>query len=430
MASFPTVRRLYPFRYWLAIAYMVGVPGFQKFDPNAPLHSYGIFYPQSIALIAMTLACASAFAVLTLSSSRPIFMRRIRIPNWQWVLLILILTIASFLSPRGSVLISLYRMFELGLLYCLIASLYTRGPIAESAFLLRDLLMKLVNICIGIISIVAVVLPSAGLWSVSEMAPGELDFRLGGIVFQPNALGVLADIAILHTLIYRKGGKRVFLLCFYGAVLVLTISRGAWVGLVIAMMLYFLSAPGKMVKAYGALSMLAAGVVGFLLRNVLIRQFERGNGLKGVETLSERVPIWASAWRAFRLRPWLGYGYIDGVKYALKQHGSHIPITLIHCHNEIVQALVSGGILCGLLVLFIYLHTLYRYVVQRLRHPRDRDSLFFFFVFVVSITGAFLRPTITYLHSPEASIFLLCYLACHDGLPLSRIALAEKKMAA
>jgi hypothetical protein len=51
-------QKRYPIRYWIFVAYAVGVPNFVKFDGSGRTHEFGLFNPTSISTIILTLSCA------------------------------------------------------------------------------------------------------------------------------------------------------------------------------------------------------------------------------------------------------------------------------------------------------------------------------------------------------------------------------------
>ena len=426
MAQLLAIRRFYPTRYWLLVAYGVGVPGFIKFDVTGRTHVFGLFNPYSISVVAFTLSCAAAFFAITFTSNTAVLQRKIRFHNSLWIALILVLVAATFANPKYNILLGLYRMFECFLLYLLLASAYTREPRESSTRLLRDLTMKVVNISIAFVLIGLVVYPSLAYTSPSE-STGILENRLGGFIVYPNTLGLLAAVGLLHSLLYLKGGKRIRLIAFYGLILLFTVSRGNWVGLAIALIIYVVATPSKRTKAFGIIGLLAGVATSALFSQTILRVIERGNGEKGLKTLSDRTSVWITAWRAFRMRPWVGYGYVDGVKRILAQLYPFSYWTPPHCHNEILQALLSGGILCAVLVLIIYFVALFGFFRHLSRNPGNSDVLFFSLVFVLIVVHSVLGPILTGARTQISLLLLVCCVACFDALPMGAHSRSNKQ---
>jgi O-antigen ligase len=410
-------KQQYPWRYWLLIAYLVGVPGFVKFDPSGLTHDYGVFNPVSIAQIALTLGCAVLLCTITLTNNRSIHQRKINFHYWFWAWLIGILMLASIASPQDNVWISAYRMFEWLVFYFLLASAYTREPVERAEDFLRHLIMKLINLSIAVVIAGLVVDPTLAYWSPEETS-GTLEIRLGGYIVSSNVLGVLGGIGVIHSLIYRRGSKRLSLMAVYGLISILTISREAWVGFLIAFAVYVILVPSFKAKAISILGVFGAGAIGLFFSDRVLALAERGQGASGLTTLSDRTFVWIAAWSAFTKRPYIGYGFVDGVKQILRSLFSYSWWTPPNCHNEILQALVSGGIVCGILVLLLYFGTLLTLFRHTSKRPRDPEGLFFLLVFIQVTAYAMATPALIQFHGPIGSLFLICFMACFDAIPM------------
>jgi O-antigen ligase len=406
----------YPTRYWLMVVYLVGMPGIVKFDATGSTHEFGLINPQSLGEVALTLFCATALFCLTFTKNSAIHQRRVSFCHPIWLSLIALLVIASILSPDDKILVSLYRMVEWLVFYGLLASLYTREPTENAAELLRNLVMKLVNISILLVLAGLLVYPSLAFASPEEVT-GSIQFRLGGFIVGSNILGVLSSTGLIHTVLYRRGERKLLLCLFYGMITVLTVSRGAWVGLILAGFVYIVRTPSRVTKAMGLLSVVIVAVIGPLVSDRFLKLVERGHGTQGLGTLSERTFVWATALKAFHERPWIGYGYVDGVKRVLAKEFPFSWWTPPHCHNELLQALVSGGILCGIIVVFLWIYLGFRVMKLNRRNRRNSDTLFFLLIFVQIAAYALITPVIVQFRTQIGSLFLLCFMACFDALP-------------
>ncbi len=153
----------------------------------------------------------------------------------------------------------------------------------------------------------------------------------------------------------------------------------------------------------------------------------RGHGLSNITTLSERTYVWQAAMQALALRPWIGYGYVNGVKNALREQWRFAHWIPPHCHNEMLQAAVSGGLLAGAVVLTLYVRTLFR---GGRRSLHSRKDAFLFVVFLQLMVLSFGEPVLTNPISRSGAIFLLVFIGISARkLPAKRLAAPYWKMA-
>jgi len=221
----------------------------------------------------------------------------------------------------------------------------------------------------------------------------------------------------VHSILFDRGLKRAALVMFYGTVSLLTVSRGAWIGLVVAFGVYFVASPSRTAKILAVIGTFTVILSTLLFSQRIIAVMERGQGSRGLVTFSERTFVWATAYRAFRMRPLIGYGYVDGVRRILADLFPLRYWTPPHCHSELLQALVSGGILCGMLVLLLYGWTVIRLIRLTVRHPKSRNVSFFLLVYVQVVAFAFDGPVLTRPLEQIGCVFILCFVACFDAIP-------------
>ncbi len=356
------VQRAFPLRYWLFVAYAVGVPTFINFDSTNRTHEYGLFNAWSIATMALTFTTAFLFSTITLLSRVKVMARKVYFSIWIWGSLLGLFFLASICEPtfhtqpntRTDLYISVYRLAEWVLAFLLLLSLYSREPIENSANLMASLLGR---ICWAYIAIVWLVLPIAPHLAYS-VGPNDLTgshARLGGILIHPDLLATLAGIACFHALLRLSGTMRVAAFGIAFLTNFLTYSRSGEAVLLFALTLYVVFFGHGLIRLLG-------GITGFLMlgtavlyANRIVDYLARGNGLNNIATLSDRTYVWNDAVQAFKLRPLLGYGFMLGAKNALKEHWKYSHWVPPHTHNELLQALLSGGILAAVLVLCLFL---------------------------------------------------------------------------
>jgi O-antigen ligase len=407
-------RKRYPLRYWIFVVYAVGVPGFMRFDSSGRTHDLGLFNPQSLSTIAMTLTCAFLFASVTLLSRRRLFLRRVDFGMWLWVALLLVFVVASVLQPNNNsgppaasdLPLSLYRLGEWVLGLVMLLSLYT----SEDEDRATDLIIRLIGwVCWTYIALVWAVLPIApSLVYAAAEDIGSGHARLGGIFIHPVHLSVLAGVAFFYSLFFFQGRKKLFGCIITALTLMLTYARSEQIVFLIALFAYLMVFSRKFVLRMlgaSAICTFAAGAIVF--QEKILDYLERGQGMRNITTLSERTDVWNASFKAFWLRPYIGYGYIAGVKHAIKDHWNATNWVPPHSHSEFIQALVSGGILAGILIVAIYL----RVLVAALRNVRLGVKNMFLLVVVLQIvTMAFIMPLVTVQFSRLSAIFLLSFV--------------------
>ena len=405
-----TSRARYPVRYWLFVIYAVGIPGFLKFDPTGKVHEFGLFNPQSIAAIVLTCSTAVLLFCITTASRKAIIATPTAIDLRPFVALLVVLSAATLLSPKDSLALSFYRLGEWFLGFCLLLSTYTRQPREQRDSFAVSLMAHICWIGISIVWIFLLFNPSLAVNSPEELS-GAIQIRLGGYVIHPNTLGVLAGIAFWHALLFLRGGRKLFALVFTFSTLVLTYSRGAWLGFAATVVLYILFSRKSAVRVLGILATMLASVAAILFSDKMIDFLGRGQGEKSLATLSQRTEVWALAARMIAGRPLLGYGYIDGVKVKLasvSHFGNFFPP---HVHNEFLQAWASGGILAAFLIFLVY----WRVLRQAFKQARGNVyALFIFFALVQLFLYSLAGPIMTKSFVQLGALLLICFVASAD----------------
>jgi O-antigen ligase len=237
---------------------------------------------------------------------------------------------------------------------------------------------------------------------------GQGHARLGGILIHPVHLSVLAGVAFFYAVFFFQGRKRLFGCIITVLTLFMTYARSEQLVFLIALFVYLMVISRKFVlRMFGAsaICVIAAGAVVF--QQKIFDYLARGQGMRNITTLSERTDVWNASFKAFWLRPYIGYGFIAGVKHAIKDHWNATNWVPPHSHNEFIQALVSGGILAGLLVLAIYLRVLW--VGARNAH-RSIKHTFLLIVIIQISTMAVIMPLISVQFGRLSTLFLLSFI--------------------
>lgn len=407
-------QKKYPIRYWIFVAYAVGVPSFVRFDGSGKTHEFGLFNPTSISAIVLALTCTFLFATVTLLSGRRILLRRVDFSAWLWIALLINLIIASVLQPNSGsgppaasdLPVSLYRLGEWVLGFTMLLSLYTR----EDEDRAMDLIVRLIGlVCWGNIAMVWMALPIVP--SLVYAAPEDIGAghaRLGGALIHPVHLSVLAGVGFFYALLFFQGRKRFF--CCFIAVLTLamTYSRSEQLIFVFAVFAYLMVLSRKLIlRMLGSLTICTVAAGAIVFQSKILDYLERGQGMRNITTLSERTDVWEASFRAFWLRPYIGYGYIAGVKQALKDHWNATNWVPPHSHSEFIQALVSGGIIAGVLILAIY----FRLLVVAFRNVHLGIKNMFLAIVVLQVVAmSIIMPLVTVQFSRVSALFLLSFV--------------------
>ena len=199
-------------------------------------------------------------------------------------------------------------------------------------------------------------------WVDSDMF-SSIRFRVPATLDNPNMLGQYLLLVIplggAKLLTVRDWGKRVFYLCCCGVMclcMILTFSRGAWLGLLFAGAVFFLLLNPRLIL----LAPFALAALYFLLPESVISRFTSIGNLSDNST-SYRVYIWMGV-LAMLKDYWLcGIGPGTDAFNAVYPAYSYNAIIAPHSHNLFLQIVCDAGI-CALvvflLVLFVYFRTL------------------------------------------------------------------------
>jgi O-antigen ligase len=420
------VQQVFPLRYWLFVAYAVGIPTFVRFDSTGRTHEYGIFNAWSVSTMALTFLTAFLLITITILGGIKLLARKVSFSAWMWVSLLALFAISSVCEPQFRTLpvkptdlyLSIYRLGEWVLGFSLLLSLYSREPVANSATLMASLLGRISWISVAIVWLILPIAPSLAYSTDATGADDVGHGRLGGALVHPDCLAALAGIACMHALTCLSGTRRVIGICIASLTVFLTYSRSGEATLMLALILYTIFFARGLVRFLGGLGAIVAAAAILLNITSIISYLARGNGLSNIATLSERTNVWESSLKAFAQRPFLGYGFIAGVKGALNDHWTYSHWTPPHTHNDFLQALLTGGIFAGALLLALFIKALWASIDLARRDPRY--SLFMFVLVQLTLFAA-LVPLVSYQFGTLASLFVISFIAVVDHKALHKI---------
>ena len=424
------VRKKCPVRFWVFVAFIVGVPNFIKFDSSGLTHNEGLFNPTSIMVILLTLISGAFMAVVTLLSRGRILQRKIDYSWGLWICMLITLLISSFLQPRSHLSpmkatdlpLSLYRLCEWVLAFVMLLSLYTR----EAEDRTTDLVIHLIGIvCWANVLMVWLVLPIRP--SLVYASPGDESVtypRLGGIMIHPVQLSVLAGIAFFHALIFMRGPKKLLACGLAFVTLVLTYARSELGIFMILLLIYAMVLSRSALMRWSTmLGGITVGLLGIIFQEKVINYLARGHGTNNITTLSERTLVWEAARKAIVLRPWIGYGFAAGARNALRDQWNATNWIPPHAHNELLQALLSGGIPAGILLLAIYGRVLWL-GVKGAKH--GNKNVFLLIVLLQIFFMAFITLVISGTVSKVSLLFLITFVGIVAQPRLAKVRVARR----
>lgn len=256
---------------------------------------------------------------------------------------------------------SYYFLIEWFLFF--LCAYYCIDMLEQSGYRLEDIYKKLIVIVATIyLSVVLVAIPIS-----SSLAFGEFG-RLGGFVVNPNKLAVVSLVAAAVLFQSDIRVNRLVIAPSFILAAILTGSRSVVLGGIIAYVLARIlssSSASQILLRLGVLTV--AGLAGSLLTLVFLDQVlnfvTRGQSLEAVITLNSRVSVWLLSLDLFVSHPLTGIGYYFGPKHLWEFYNASLGLEswrAPHAHNELLNAALSGGIICAIGVLYVYIIMLVR----------------------------------------------------------------------
>jgi hypothetical protein len=231
---------------------------------------------------------------------------------------------------------------------------------------------------------------------------GDIYFRIGGLVGEPNYMGLLAFVAFLIAVRFQKLLVAVFFIC----VILLTISRGALLGLAVFLVagLPIFNKKGLALLHRVAIVMLC--ILPFIIFTILLSLSEMEDTLAFLNALSSnRIGVWAAYSTMIADNPF-GVGLWQG-QFKLAEYG-HSVFNFEgekQAHNFFLHIMADFGLL-----VYFLLCTL----IIRCAFLLDSDNLKYLSSFLISIF--FLNP----LTAVSAYLFLSLIIHILDYQDLSK----------
>ena len=256
-------------------------------------------------------------------------------------------------------------------------------------------------------------------WVDSDMF-SDISARVYSTLQNPNVLSeyLLLVIPLCFAMVISPGGglKRLF---FIGCLavtclcLVLTFSRGGWLGLVFGMAVFLIMLDRRFILA---------GVVGiialyFLLPETIVSRFTSIGNLSDSST-SYRVYIWMGTIAMLR-DYWLsGVGPGQAAFNKVYPYYSYNAIIAPHSHNLFLQIMCDTGI-CGFAVFILLLLAFFRQLCSALKREKDKTSRYLQMGMIASMCG-FLVQSVTDYSFYNYRVMLMFWVFIAVGAPVSR----------
>lgn len=218
-------------------------------------------------------------------------------------------------------------------------------------------------------------------WNVSQAWVDEemfmdIKMRVYSTLENPNVLGeyILLVLPVTIALMWKKRGffaKLVYgaMAVVMGVTLILTFSRGCWIGIMAAAAVFITFAAGKL----WGFALLVIPVIPMVLPESIIKRFTSIGDMKDSST-SYRVYIWMGT--LLMLKDfWLsGIGPGTEAFNQVYPFYSYSSIVAPHSHNLFLQIMVEAGIL-GILVFAVLLLTFFRKLASAHQHSGKGNEL-------------------------------------------------------
>lgn len=263
-------------------------------------------------------------------------------------------------------------------------------------------------------------------WVDSDMF-SSITFRVPSTLDNPNMLGQYLILAIpfggAKLLSSRNWGGRIFyfLCCASMCVcMLLTFSRGAWLGLLFAGAVFFILWNPRFIL----LVPVVLAVLYFVLPDVVISRFTSIGNLKDDST-SYRVYIWMGTLAMLRDYWLCGIGPGPEAFNRVYPAYSYNSITAPHAHNLFLQIVCDVGI-AGLAVFAVLLFVYFRMMCRAIGREKDRKSRFLQLAATAGPLGFLVQGMTDYSFYNYRVMFMFWACLAVGGLAVRRSRLPER----
>jgi len=394
-----TLSRLKLLRGLLLLS-LFGMPGILHFDKTGVTHQFGLFNLQSFSRIAIY-SSIGMIVFLFFIGIEKLRINRDTISNFKlpFIYYSLAILISVPMLKGTDFILSGYFIFEWTVFFILFYLYLNEQNIYSLSMAIQDIIL-LIWLKIITLLIILPIFPSIGIFF--EQSLGII--RLGGYFVGPNVLGTLVALLASYYYFYYRGPnyKKYGIFIFAVLILFATNSRGALLSFILAFSFSLIGSK----KGLNHLILFYFGGIVAAIMVTYIDYLMRGLDMSNLITLSERVPLWGKYAFEFPNSPFIGFGFIAGVKNL----GIIIPKihwVAPHAHNDLIQSIMSGGIVMGVLTFGVYV-SLYR---KCYKSPLTGNSqLLMKNWFIILIGYAMLTPIINWKLFAISGIFWILFI--------------------
>lgn len=266
-------------------------------------------------------------------------------------------------------------------------------------------------------------------WVDSDMF-SSITFRVPSTLGNPNMLGqyllLMIPLGGAKLLSAKDWGRRIFYLCCCGIMclcMILTFSRGAWLGLLFAGMVFVVLWQPRILVLVPVLVPIALAVLAAVLPESVISRFT-SIGDMGDNSTSYRVYIWMGT-LAMLKDYWLcGIGPGDAAFNMVYPAYSYNGIVAPHAHNLFLQIVCDVGI-TGLLVFALLLFVYFRMMCRALSRERNHTSKMLQLAATAGTCGFLVQAMTDYSFYNYRVMFLFWAYLVLGGLAARRSELPE-----
>ena len=248
---------------------------------------------------------------------------------------------------------------------------------------------------------------------VDENMFSSIMFRVPSTLQNPNMLGQYLILTIplggACLLSARSWKKRGLWLACCGVMcicMLLTFSRGAWLGLLVAGLAFFVMLNPRLLL----LAPFALTALWFVMPQTVIERFTSIGNLSDHST-SYRVSIWLGALRMLKDYWLCGIGPGDAAFNSIYPAYAYDEIIAPHTHNLLLQITTDVGI-CALAVFCLMLFWYFRHLCSALHREREGKSRLLQIAFLSGMLGFMVQAMTDYAFYNYRVMFLFwCYVA-------------------
>lgn len=410
-----SAQRQNPLLYWTTLAYFVGLPNLLHFDSTGRTHVQAQLNLTTLSNMLLYAGAVYVLCLLFLLRQRPLFPRKFRIDVGLWTGLLLVHLIATLLTPSFretpysaiAIPVALWLLSTWVLAFFLLCSLYSRTPPEYATDLIVELVGRVAWIWMAMVWIALPLMPGQVYTDGGESAAARA--QLGGQFIGPSHLGTLAIVAFFYSLLFFPKGLLRFGGCALSFItLALARTRIEQASFLILITIYALFYSKRFVIRLAVLSFGTAVLsLAVIFRSAILRYVSRGQSAQSLATLDDRTLVWESSFAAIHKRPVIGYGFVVGVKNAIRDNWTHVHWIPPHAHNEYINAWLGGGFLAAIFVACIYLRALWL-GARAARY--DKRQLLFFLIIILMTVRSIGGPNVTGAFARTGALFLLAFL--------------------